>query len=209
MFGFANAPAANLIVDDGGGLRASGSILAIEKRDGETAWRLTTRNGSTVTSTLSTQTAVMASGVYQVVEVEAEDVGNGTLVCTARVNGRLLTDSNGLHPAFGAHHGRDRDGAGGRREARRRDEQRRVARRLHLRRAGQGAAGRHEHEKSRLLYESEGGDALREVLLEDRSLARGLPLAKVFEACFSPDAWLRYKRMGHREAMPARASSVR
>jgi hypothetical protein len=51
-----------------------------------------------------------------------------------------------------------------------------------------------------LLYESEGGDALREVLLEDRSLVRGLPLAKVFEACFSPDAWLRYKRMGHREA---------
>jgi hypothetical protein len=96
MFGFANAPAANLIVDDGGGLRASGSILAIEKRDGETTWRLTTRNGSTVTSTLSTQTAVMASGVYQIVEVEAEDVGNGTLVCTGRVNGRLLTDSNGL-----------------------------------------------------------------------------------------------------------------
>jgi hypothetical protein len=96
MFGFANAPAANLIVDDGGGLRASGSILALEKRDGETAWRLTTRNGSAVTSTLSTQTSTMASGVYQVLEVQAEDVGNGTLVCTGRVNGRLLTDVNGL-----------------------------------------------------------------------------------------------------------------
>jgi hypothetical protein len=95
MFGFASAPAANLIVDDGGGLRASGSLLAIEKRDGETAWRLTTRNGSTVTSTLSTATATMASGVYQVLEVQAEDVGNGTLRCSGRVNGRLLTDVNG------------------------------------------------------------------------------------------------------------------
>lgn len=95
MFGFANAFAANLIVDDGAGLRASGCILALEKRDGETAWRLTTRNGATVTSTLSSQTTTMSSGTFQVLEVQAEDVGNSTLVCTARVNGRLLTDSNG------------------------------------------------------------------------------------------------------------------
>lgn len=96
MFGFANAPAANLIVDDGAGLRASGSILAIEKRDGETAWRLTTRNGSTVTSTLSSQSAVMAAGQFQILEVQAEDVGNGSMRCSARVNGRLLADVNGV-----------------------------------------------------------------------------------------------------------------
>jgi hypothetical protein len=95
-FGFANAVAANMIVDDGAGLRASGCILALEKRDGETAWRLTTRNGATVTSTLSSQTAVMTSGEFQVLEVQAEDVGNGTMRCTARVNGRQLTDVNGL-----------------------------------------------------------------------------------------------------------------
>lgn len=96
MFGFANAPAANLIVDDGAGLRASGSILALEKRDGETAWRLTTRNGSTVTSTLSTASTTMVAGQYQVLEVQAEDVGNGSMRCSARVNGRLLVDVNGL-----------------------------------------------------------------------------------------------------------------
>src|SRR5690349_3105241 len=95
VFGFANAlSAANFIVDNGAGLRASGCILALEKRDGETAWRLTTRNGSTVTSTLSTTSTTMTSGTYQVLEVQAEDVGNGSMVCTGRVNGRLLTDVN-------------------------------------------------------------------------------------------------------------------
>jgi outer membrane protein assembly factor BamB len=96
MFGFANAFAANLIVDDGAGLRASGCILALEKRDGETAWRFTTRNGSAVTSTLSSQSAVMTSGVYQVLEVQAHDAGNGAMLCTARVNGRNLVDANGV-----------------------------------------------------------------------------------------------------------------
>lgn len=96
FFGFANAIAGDFIVDDGAGLRASGCILGVEKRDGETAWRLTTRNGSTVTSTLSSQSAVMTSGQYQVVEVQAEDVGNGSMRCSARVNGVLLTDTNGL-----------------------------------------------------------------------------------------------------------------
>lgn len=96
FFGFMNAVAANAIVDDGAGLRASGSILALEKRDGETAWRLTTRNGSTVTSTLSTASTTMIAGQYQILEVQAEDVGNGTLRCSARVNGRNLTDVNGL-----------------------------------------------------------------------------------------------------------------
>lgn len=95
FFGFMNAVAANAIVDDGGGLRASGSILALEKRDGETTWRLTTRNGATGTSTLSTASTTMIAGQFQVLEVQAEDVGNGTLRCSARVNGKLLTDVNG------------------------------------------------------------------------------------------------------------------
>lgn len=51
------------------------------------------------------------------------------------------------------------------------------------------------------LYESEGGTAVREVLTEDPKLARGLPMAKVFEACFSPEAWQRLRGMGAREAM--------
>ena len=94
--GFMSSVGANAIVDDGGGLRASGSILAIHKIDGETVWRFTVRNGSNVTTTASVQSAVMASGVYQVLEVQGEDVGNGSFRCCARVNGKYLTDANGL-----------------------------------------------------------------------------------------------------------------
>lgn len=94
VFGFANAVAADFIVD-GGGLRASGSIIALEKRDGETAWRLTTRDTAGAVSTLSTASTTMTSGQFQVLEVQAEDVGNGTMRCSARVNGRNLVDVNG------------------------------------------------------------------------------------------------------------------
>lgn len=51
------------------------------------------------------------------------------------------------------------------------------------------------------LYESAGGKAVREVLSEDRSLARNLPMAKVFEACFGEAAYARWKRTGPRDAM--------
>lgn len=51
------------------------------------------------------------------------------------------------------------------------------------------------------LYESEGGKALRDVLVSEPALVRGMPLAKLFEACFGPDSWRRYKDMGAREAM--------
>src|SRR5262245_4349652 len=57
FFGFANAFAADLMINDGGGMRASGSLAAIYKVDGETVWRCTARVGSTVTITQSTTSA--------------------------------------------------------------------------------------------------------------------------------------------------------
>lgn len=93
-FGFANAVAANLIVDDGAGLRASGTIIAIEKRDGETAWRLTTRNGATVTSTLSTTTA--GGTAFQKLEVIVMDTDGISCTVVGKVDNVLLKDINGL-----------------------------------------------------------------------------------------------------------------
>lgn len=90
--GFANAVAANLIVDDGAGLRASGCIVAIEKRDGETKWRLTTRNGSTVSTGLSQITA--GGAAYQTLEIEIEDFDAVNMVVTAFVDGVPMRDSN-------------------------------------------------------------------------------------------------------------------
>lgn len=94
LFGFASAVAANLIVDDGAGPRASGNIVCIEKRDGETQWRLTTRNGSAVTTTLSSNTAGGAS--YQTLEVIVQDYDAVNMQVVAKVDGVHLRDSNNV-----------------------------------------------------------------------------------------------------------------
>lgn len=93
FFGFANAIAADFIVDNGGGLRASGCIAAIEKRDGETQWRLTSRNGATVNSTLSTKTA--GGAAYQVLEVIVNDFDGANMQVVGKVDGEFLRDSAG------------------------------------------------------------------------------------------------------------------
>ena len=63
--GFASAAAANLLVDDGAGVRVTGSIFGICKFDGETVWRGYSRNGATnFTSTASGRTNNGTSGTY-------------------------------------------------------------------------------------------------------------------------------------------------
>lgn len=100
MAGFASAfNSANIIVDDGGGPRASGNLFVVEKRDGETEWRLTTRNGSNVTSTLSTHTAGVSSSQasFQTIEIFIFDLDGGTNVeVCAKVDGMYLRDTNGV-----------------------------------------------------------------------------------------------------------------
>lgn len=94
FFGFMNAIAANSIVDNGAGPQASGCHAVLEKRDGETQWRLTTRNGSASTSTLSTTTA--GGSAYQKLEILVEDYTGTSCQVTAKVNGDFLRDSNNL-----------------------------------------------------------------------------------------------------------------
>lgn len=67
-FGFANAVAADLLIDNGGGMRASGSLIAIYKVDGGTVWRCTSRNNGVVTDSVSTTTA--GGTAYQELEIE-------------------------------------------------------------------------------------------------------------------------------------------
>jgi hypothetical protein len=92
FFGFASAVAANLLVDDGAGPRASGNIICIEKRDGETVWRLTSRNGAVVNSSLSTKTAGGAN--FQTLEVIVQDFDATNMQVVAKVDGEYLKDSN-------------------------------------------------------------------------------------------------------------------
>lgn len=89
--GFANAFAANLMVDDGGGMRASGSLAAIYKVDGGTVWRCVTRNNGVVTDSVSLTSSTKTG--YQVLEVEVSPRDSLTVTVTFKVDGVYLRDS--------------------------------------------------------------------------------------------------------------------
>jgi molybdopterin-binding protein len=91
--GFANAFAADLLINDGGGMRASGSLAAIYKVDGGTVWRCVTRSNSVVTDTVST-TSSTSTG-YQKLEIEGVSFTSTQIKVIFRVNGVPLKDSAG------------------------------------------------------------------------------------------------------------------
>lgn len=86
--GFCSALAANTLVDDGGGVRTSGSIFGVFKKDGETEWRLHTRNGSTYTESLSATTA--GGSAQQKIEIFVDDYSSTECVVTCKVDGAWL-----------------------------------------------------------------------------------------------------------------------
>jgi len=90
--GFCSALAADTLVDNGGGPRTTGTICGIYKVDGGTVWRCVTRNGTTVTDTVSTTTA--GGSADQVLEIELGDWDGVSMVCVFSVNGVKLRDSN-------------------------------------------------------------------------------------------------------------------
>lgn len=93
-FGFMNAPIADSIIDNGGGVKVSGSTLAIYKVDGESVWRVASANNSVSTVTKSNLAAVGAT--YYEVEIFGADNGDGTMVVTFKVNGTYLKDANNI-----------------------------------------------------------------------------------------------------------------
>lgn len=96
-FGLASSPGANLIVDDGAGMRASGTVIALYKVDGGTVWRFVTRNGSAVTDSVSTTTA--GGSAYQKLSIEVLDGGSGLgLTVVPRVDDQLLFDATTRQP---------------------------------------------------------------------------------------------------------------
>ena len=91
-FGFANAVAADLLVDNGGGLRTTGCVACIYKVDGGQVWRCQTRNSTTTTDTAST-TSSTSTG-FQTLEVVCQDFDAVNMQVTFRVDGVQLKDSN-------------------------------------------------------------------------------------------------------------------
>jgi len=62
LFGMMNAVAANALIDDGGGPRASGDYAAIWKVDGGTVWRAGVQSNGTQKPTTDTDSEVTAGG---------------------------------------------------------------------------------------------------------------------------------------------------
>jgi hypothetical protein len=94
FFGFVSGVGADTLVDNGGGMRASGCVLAIYKVDGETVWRAVARNGSTATVSQSTKAA--GGAAYQDLDIIAESPDQVNLTVTYKVDGEYLKDANGL-----------------------------------------------------------------------------------------------------------------
>ena|SRR3990167_5868202 len=92
-FGFANAIAADWLIDDGGGMRASGTQAAIYKIDGGTVWRCYSRNGTETTDTVSTTTA--GGSAYQTLEILIHDYTRTSCQIAYKVDGAFLKDTNG------------------------------------------------------------------------------------------------------------------
>lgn len=92
FFGLMSSVGADSLVDNGGGPRASGTVVGIYKVDGGTVWRCVSRNGSTVTDSISTTTAGGANA--QRLQVEIIDVTGSQATVVFRVDGNILRDAN-------------------------------------------------------------------------------------------------------------------
>jgi len=90
-FGLTSSVAANLLIDDGGGIRASGTSFAIVKVDGGTVWQCVSRNGSTAYTNTSTETAGGSS--YFTWEINISELLSTACTVTFKVNNQYLKDS--------------------------------------------------------------------------------------------------------------------
>lgn len=91
-FGVANAPVADTLIDNGGGIRASGSLAVIYKVDGESVWRCTARGNTTVTISQSSTAAV--GSTWYVLEIIVKDWDGVQMEVSYKVDGAYLKDAN-------------------------------------------------------------------------------------------------------------------
>lgn len=87
----ANAPVADTLVDNGGGIRTTGSSVAIYKVDGGTVWKCETTMNSA--QTVSTSTKSSSSSSYQLLEIEAIDHSETEIEVCFLVDNQYLVDS--------------------------------------------------------------------------------------------------------------------
>ena len=90
--GFVNAAGANLMVDDGAGMKTTASGFGIFKVDGGTVWKCWSSKSTTQTITASTTTA--GGTAYQVLEFEFQPISSTEAMVYFWVDGVQLVDSN-------------------------------------------------------------------------------------------------------------------
>lgn len=94
FFGFSNAFAADLIRDNGAGMRTTGDFIGLYKVDGGTKWICISQVNGTAVTTTSATTAGGAS--YQKLEVEVVDHDSSGGYATFKVDNEYLKDTNGI-----------------------------------------------------------------------------------------------------------------
>ena len=90
--GMADAAAANLLSDDGGGDNIAGSGALIFKVDGGTVWRCACEINGTIVETASIQTA--GGAAYQLLSIEGRAVDATNYEITYFLDGAALTDAS-------------------------------------------------------------------------------------------------------------------
>jgi hypothetical protein len=94
-FFFMNAVGANSIIDDGGGLKVSGSTVGIYKTDGSSVWKCVSANNGT--STVSTSSAGAVGATWYILEIFCEEQSPTAITFVFAVDGvKLLDSSTGL-----------------------------------------------------------------------------------------------------------------
>lgn len=97
--GFTNSVGADLLVDNGGGLRTTGTTFCIYKVDGETVWRCLSRvaGGS---ATINTTTVTAGGSAYGVFEVVLSEITTTHMVVSFRIDGNVLADATTGFPIW-------------------------------------------------------------------------------------------------------------
>lgn len=92
-FGWADAMAATLVADDGGGIVIANEGALLTTIEGDNVWSLTTEMDGTQTSTAST--TVASDGTWQTISLEVLWRNSTTFHVRGFVDGAILRDSNG------------------------------------------------------------------------------------------------------------------
>lgn len=92
--GFMDAVAANSILDNGGGPKASYSGATFFKVDGGVVWKFQTSIGAVQTTTTLSDVAAAGDGTYRIFEIECRPRSSTLMEVIPKINGKQCLDSN-------------------------------------------------------------------------------------------------------------------